>query len=145
MTKANRYVLWIVAWAVALHAAWGGLLMFSNSPLNTTPLHTYTVLFGGSHRAIGLILLMVAAMAFVGLKKSGNPNNEGILWLMPQQIALLISATGALAAALVGHYADGVPRPHLFILADQLPSILGAIAHSAALFNMYLVRDDEAA
>jgi hypothetical protein len=53
--------------------------------------------------------------------------------LVPQQFVLIISASGALHAAFVGHYADGVPRPWQFILGDQLPVILAALLYTYAL------------
>jgi len=53
--------------------------------------------------------------------------------LLPQQTLLIITAIGAVLAAISGHYADGVPRPTLFILADQFPPILIAAAHTVAI------------
>ena len=37
----------------------------------------------------------------------------------------------------VAHYGDGVPRPRLFILADQIPAVLTMVLHTAAVIEMH--------
>ncbi len=52
---------------------------------------------------------------------------------MPQQILLMMSAAGAVESMWLGQFADGVLRPHTFIIADQIYSILAAIGHTVAI------------
>ena len=47
-----------------------------------------------------------------------------------------------MAAVLVGHYGDGVPRPALYILADQAPAIIAFVLHTAAVIEMHARRPD---
>jgi hypothetical protein len=57
--------------------------------------------------------------------------------MLPQQTLLIVSAIGGMVAAALGHYADGVMRPHLFIAADQLPGVVAAVCHSFAIIDLH--------
>jgi len=50
---------------------------------------------------------------------------------------MTFSACAAVIAVAVAHYGDGVPRPRLFILADQVPVILTMVLHTAAVIDMH--------
>ena len=73
------------------------------------------------------------AGAFAAGAALSRPTTTGMLLLLPQQTILVISASGALRAAVQGHYADGVARPGAFILADQLPVVVLMLCHWWAL------------
>jgi hypothetical protein len=52
---------------------------------------------------------------------------------MPQQAVLLLSASGAIGAIILGQFADGIPRDWQFIAADKIDVILIAIQHAIAV------------
>jgi hypothetical protein len=50
---------------------------------------------------------------------------------------MTFSAYAAVVAVVVAHYGDGVTRPRLFILADQVPAVLTMVLHTAAVIEMH--------
>lgn len=86
-------------------------------------------------------MLAAALFAASGLAMWGvtrrRPSWQGLAALLPQQAILTFSAYAAVAAVAVAHYGDGVPRPRLFILADQAPAVLAMVLHTAAVVEMH--------
>jgi hypothetical protein len=124
----------MIYYAVFLHGIWALMIIASSDPFGSTPVH---VLEFGPRVLTALVLGGTAAMAVFGIQKRGT--TAGWLLLLPQQVLLMISAIGGIVAALLGHYADGVTRPHLFIAADQLPGIVAAICHTFAIIDLHRV------
>lgn len=138
MSKRVRYrwdhfrFSWMIYYAVFLHGIWALMIIASEDPFGSTPVH---VLEFGPRLLTALLLGGTAAMAVVGIGKRGT--TAGWLLLLPQQVLLIVSAIGGIAAAALGHYADGVTRPHLFIAADQLPGIVAAVCHTFAIIDLH--------
>lgn len=129
--KSERLRLSVLWYPTLLHASWGILLLLSAAPLGATPLALmYQII--AQRFALALALLLVSSLAVVGL--ASRPSPRRLLWFIPQQLTLMISGIGGLGAAMRGSYADGVLRPTLFILSDQLPIILLALLYTFALF-----------
>jgi hypothetical protein len=126
-----RYA-WMVWYGVLLHGFWALMALFSDDPFGSTPLHTLHL---GNRFFGAAVLLAASAMAVRGVIEKGT--TAGVMLLLPQQILLLVSAVTGLIAAFLGHYADLEPRPHLFILADQMPAVVAAICHSFAIFDLH--------
>jgi hypothetical protein len=125
--------VWIIWYAVLLHITWGCLLLASRAPYGATPLHVYhwvprDVLAGALFAASGL--------AVWGVMRR-RPSWQGLATLLPQQAIMTFSAYAAVVAVAAAQYGDGVPRPRLFILADQAPVILTMILHTAAVIEMH--------
>jgi hypothetical protein len=57
--------------------------------------------------------------------------------MMPQQIVLIVSALTVSQAMRFARFADGVPRHHSFLIADQSYAVLAAAFHVAALLWCY--------
>jgi hypothetical protein len=126
-----RYA-WMVYYGVLLHGFWAIMVLFSDDPFGSTPLHA--LLLG--HRLVtAAVLIAASGMAVKGVQQKGTMS--GVLLLLPQQLLLVVSAIAGIVAAILGHYADLEPRPHLFIAADQLPSVVAAICHSFAIFDLH--------
>jgi hypothetical protein len=123
---------WMIYYAIFLHGIWALMILASSDPFGSTPVHVLEI-----HPRIVTSLLLggTAAMAVLGIRKRGT--TAGWLLLLPQQILLMISAVGGIAAAVLGHYADGVARPNLFIAADQLPGIVAAVCHTFAIVDLH--------
>ncbi|HUK49762.1 MAG TPA: hypothetical protein VLV18_01905 [Terriglobales bacterium] len=126
---------WIIGYAIALHLFWGIFILLSDAPLFTTPIHTVAeiveIVSGTNRYAVSAVFLIAAILSYVGLRSKRNLT--GVLLMMPQQSLLVLTAIGGILAAINGHYADGVPRPSMFILADQFPPVLIAAAHTLAI------------
>ena len=119
-----------------LHALWGVLILCYPSDVGATPLAFFR-LWVPVRWVEGLVYLGAAALASCLVPKGTRPR-----WLIacaapPQQILLLISSASSLYAVLVRHYADLVPRPWPFILADQAPILIFTLCHSLALLLYY--------
>lgn len=124
----------IVLGVAFIHAAWGVMLSVSAAPSMTTPIHfLYRQL--PNRYALGAVLIAISAFAVLGLLYARNTRQ---LWAcaIPQQIVLLLTAFGGVTAAYTRQYADGVERPLLFILPDQLPAITFALLHVGVLWEV---------
>ena len=68
---------------------------------------------------------------------------ETLILLLPLLLLLWVSAGGSFRAIWLGQFADGVKRPHSFILADQMPVILMAIFYTWAMGLILRYGEDE--
>lgn len=118
----------VIVYAICLHLSWAVALLLSDHPIQTTPT-AYMFRAVGQNRSAA-IYIGVALMTVAGLFRPGWP---GLLLSLPQNAILALGAASGIASALVGHYPDGVIRPGLFILVDQMPMILVAVLHAACL------------
>jgi hypothetical protein len=129
--------IWIIWYAVALHALWGALLLADPAAGGATPLAIYRAL---PRDAVGALLVVVAALAAYGaINALGNPTMT-LLAMLPQQGMLSVSAMASAVAVARGRYGDGVVRPRLFITADQAPVILTMVLHTVAIIAIYMPR-----
>jgi hypothetical protein len=124
--------------AILLHLTWCVLLLIPSTHAQfSTPVHELVRLVGTQRRAGGL-LFFVAAAALCGLAVPPRPAVK-IFYLLPQQLALGVSAAGSILAMYHSAYADGVARPATFIIADQLAVVLTWMFHTVALMYLYLI------
>ena len=125
---------WIIWWAVIVHFVWGILLLVDVSPLGITAIHEFALL-GLPRYVISALFIVAAAMSTWGLVHKPKSDIIRILYLLPQQMLLVISAVGAAKAMWLSQFADGVIRPREFLIADQMPVILTAIFHTLAILE----------
>jgi hypothetical protein len=125
----NRPISIMVLFAIALHLSWAILLIFDSSALNVNAIYALHLYIQSLPVLIGIIT-GAALMALVGLF---TELPWILLFLIPQQALLMMSAAGAIESMWIGQFADGVLRPHAFIAADQLYSVLAAIGHTVAI------------
>ena len=136
MCASRRKEFWrlnIIWWTTVLHAAWGMLVLFSADSLGATPIALLDLLVPGDRYALGSMFLLVATSAMVGLWS--RPGKVRQLLFLPQQVFLLTAAIGSGTAAANGKYLDGTVRPSVFILADQLPIMLLALAYVVSVLT----------
>lgn len=130
LTVHERPVSIMVMFAIALHLWWVLMILIDQSALNATglaSLHQYV----SSPLFLATILGLSALMAVAALFVRTPP--WILMLLLPQQIILMMSATGAVEAMWLAQFADGVIRPRAFIAADQMYSVLAAIGHTTAI------------
>lgn len=129
----------LAVWAaILLHLTWVVLLFWPDTHAGrSTPVHSVVIVAGSPQRA-AFLLLIVAAFAISGTCRSLTAIQK-VLYVLPQQFVLGISAAGAILAMYRSHYADGVIRPGTFIVADQLAIVLTWGFHTAAIVFLYLI------
>ena len=121
----------VICIAIALHISWAAGLTIEPSVIHATALHTL-LRVTGSPQIAAFVYGTVAALAIAGLL---SPCRSVRVWLiLPQQIVLYaFSVSGVAYAMFLGQFADGTSRTHWFLIVDQIPIILIAFGHSAAL------------
>lgn len=125
--------VWIIWYAVLLHITWGCLLLASRVPYGATALHVY---YWVPRAVLAGALFAASGLAMWGVTRR-RPSWQGLAALLPQQAIMTFSAYAAVVAVAAAQYGDGVPRPRLFILADQAPVLLTMMLHTAAVIEMH--------
>jgi len=123
-----------IMYVTALHLCWATLILVSPATEATTPLQALVNLFGEG-RILSAMFLVGAAFATVGAYYPSTL--VGVMCMLPQQALLVIAASGAAEAVVRGSYPDGVIRPWIFILADQVSLILLAPAYTLAVLSYH--------
>jgi len=126
-------VFWLV---IVMEIIWCAILKISPEAYNSVPLFYLGEFLGG----IGIIPICFSAASIcslAGLTLYKAKSTYQIILLSPQQMFLAIMALGAVISVSHGAYADGVIRPNLFILADQLPIIGVFVLHSIAFIRKF--------
>jgi hypothetical protein len=119
----------IILYAVCLHLVWATTLFLGGQDVIGI---TAASAIGYYSVWTGVLFLIVALLALIGL---GVPSTFlSIVFMLPQQVILALSAEAAVNAMIRGSFADGTIRSHLFIIADQCPALFAAIWHGVALF-----------
>jgi hypothetical protein len=129
MVFHNRPISIMVLFAIALHYWWAICLAVDKSALGVNAIDALYRYIHPLPLLVGVIAT-AATMALVGLF---TELPWILLFLIPQQALLMMSAAGAVESMWLGQFADGVLRPHTFIAADQFYSVLAAIGHTAAI------------
>ena len=139
----GRYPISIIM-AITLHFFWAAGLSSDPSSIGATGPHALVVIATNPHIAAA-ILFTVATLATLGTLLSAEITRDlcrvirvsetwvRIFLLLPQQVILWFSLVGAIDAMWLGQFADGVERPHWFLIVDQIPVVLVALGHTAAL------------
>lgn len=136
----SRYYPTVVGIAVALHAIWAIGLVFDPDAIHATALHAMLAVTGAALPAAG-VFAAVATLAAVGMMTGRMPVR--VILILPQHVVLWISVAGAVYAMWLGQYADGVARDHWFLIVDQVPVVLIACGHTAALLFIAAERRDD--
>lgn len=126
-----------VWFAVALHGLWALLLLFSDAPEGVTAVYALAYLFP-ANIGLSIVLLAVAGCATYAILENQLAVGARVALLAPQQVALAISAAGAVRAMWLGEFADGVTRSHVFLIVDQAPAVIALFIHSATILYLGL-------
>ena len=119
----------IVWYAIVLHLLWGAILL--GGAQHTAGL-SWAITVSGGNVPAGAIMIACAVLALCGIEtKESIPRK--FVCLAPQQFLLTWAALAAVECVLTGRYADGTPRPRMFILADQIQLIIPALLHAVAV------------
>jgi hypothetical protein len=132
ITMYRRDVSLMVMCCISLHLTWA-LLLFVDGPSAAG-----ATAMASLHYVIPDYMLLAGVFALVAYSAGVALfcRWPWICWLLlPQQIALMLSASGAIAAMYLGQYADGVPRPHAFVTADQVLVVLATFWHTVAIIS----------
>lgn len=124
----------VVVFAVCMHIVWGACLIFDPNIVGVTGINTLSYVIDNP-ALLGFSLLGVAALAAIGIAEK---HMFAFALMLPQQAVLFISSWGALHAMLIGQFADGVPRPHTFLITDQCHLLICAVLHFIAAMRKAL-------
>lgn len=129
----------LIVYASTIQIIRGGLLAFGPGAAAGATATSGIVLFFGHLRWAGLFLIIAATLALYGLGRFHSPSLRALVWALPQQSALIISSQSAFKAVILSRYADGIPRPWDFILADQSPYLAAVVLYTATLIGYFVV------
>lgn len=125
----GRYPISICT-ACLMHIVWSVGLVLQPDAIHATGLHTVLVIAREPIYA-AFIFGLVAFLAMVGIAAENIAAR--VTMILPQQIVLWFSVVGAMRAMYLGEFADGTVRAHWFLVVDQIPVVLIALGHTAAL------------
>ena len=125
----DRSISIMVLYAIALHLSWSFILLFDHGAINATAVHALARYI----YPVGLLVWVIAGAALAALVALLTRSIWTVVLLLPQQVLLMMSASGAVEAIWLSQFADGVIRSRAFIAADQLYSVLAAIGHTMAI------------
>lgn len=125
----NHRISILVSCAIVLHVFWAAMVMLDHAALNANAVNVL-------HRYIqspGLLIALLVLSSVLATVAIFSTRAWTVFLLMPQQILLMASASGAIDSIWLGQFADGVLRPHAFIAADQIYSVIIALGHTVAI------------
>ncbi len=136
----KKYRHWRISYLIlaisSVHIAWSAILLFSAAPLNTTSMGGVPWNFNRFF-ASGFYFT-IASLAMVGMLSHYISRKAwSVLFIIPQQAALIYSAYTVAERVNLSMYYDGVLRPMEFILADQIYVFIFAILHSFCLIDWH--------
>ena len=115
-----------------LHSIRAGCLLWSAAPLGVTSLNAISSIFGNRYNC-ALALFCATVMALYGEFHGTKEKASSVLWFLPQGFIITLSAIGALVCICSGMYADKVPRPVEFVMADQVIYLLLFLGYYRAI------------
>ena len=127
---------WMIVFAIALHLAWGSLLICSSGTAYVTAINRTAA--DVDRQLLGAAMIGAALLATYSLMR-GHQHRPivGLALLIPQQFLLMLSAANAITAVSLSAFGDGVVRERTFILADQFPGMLATLLHTLAVLDLY--------
>jgi len=133
---------WIIWVAVVIHVLWGVSILFDPTPLNATPLYTIDAFLGRSRIWLAFALFTSAYFAAFGvIRKAEERDPAHLIWFIPQQFLLVLSAFGAIRAIIEGQYADGTVIDSWHIFSDQLPIVVIGVMYVLSIWEHFLFPD----
>ena len=134
----SRYspINWIVWYAIIQHAVWAFTLLVSDAPMGITAIDALRVFT--DNRIVMASMYFAASLLSLRALLRDKLDSNNVLLLIPQQFFLMLSAYGAVKSMWIGAFADGVIRPHEFLIADQLPAVLIGVMHTLAITTPFM-------
>lgn len=128
-----KHISIMVLYATLLHICWGTAILIDEQSLTATALDA---LYRFLPYPVGLaiVLISTALMAMVGVFARAGGVRIALL-LIPQQTIMMMTAAGAVEAMWLGHFADGVLRPHAYVFVSQVNYVIAALGHTLALIS----------
>lgn len=126
----------IIVYVTALHIAWSVLVQIHGLSIEPTPLQTLATITG-STALLSLSLFVAAICAMLGA--FAPKRFLGLALMAPQQLLLVIMASGAAHAVAIGAYPDGYATWWVYILKDQLPILLLAPGYTFGILVFHNV------
>ena len=140
MAMLQRVPFMVVACVIAMQFIWALGLAIDPSSQNATAVFALMAI-ARDPIAVSHILIISTLLATVGFLSSNFIIK--VLFLIPQQVLLTISAVGCFNAMYNSAFADGVERTRWFIILDQSPVMLFWIGHTIVLVILAAYPDND--
>jgi hypothetical protein len=127
----------VIPIVAVMHMIQGLIMFFSDESIGATPLSELLYIFNSRFIVSELLILGVPLTLFAVFWPHLSRFYRFLL-MLPQQTFVTVSAFGAIQAMLLGSYADGTIRSSWFIVGDQIPIVMLAVAHSVAVITRAL-------
>lgn len=121
----------VIIYAIILHYIWAVTLLVDGQAAAVT---ATSGLYGRFDQIVPYFLIFVATSALLSITRP-RISLWPVLLIIPQQVALMLSAYAAVGAMISSRFADGIQRPHAFIIADQCPAVLIMVFHTVAVLH----------
>lgn len=138
MIGRNPYPI-VILLAIAQHVIWAICLMVDQTALGVTGMFGIKHLPFATPFPVIFVLFAIASMAMFAIWQANWLVR--VLFMMPQQFVLCVSAGGAIISMWSGVFADGTVRSSAFLIVDQIPGVLLAAGHTVAVFQAAAVRN----
>ena len=137
-TNEMQYAKWLFLGPALIHVWWAKCVLSSRTELKTTGLFDFYLYANHNIAVVGWLMLLIGVMAIVSIPLHAKSPFGSLLLLMPQQIAMVISAYKAGGCIVAGTYADGAAYDTNFISADQCYIFVIGIVHSCLIVHVYV-------
>lgn len=124
----------LVFFVSVMHVLWGILLLVNGGPISTTATSLLRHLLP-DYELRAIVYILAGLMPATLLRWPGSVT--GLLFCLPQQVLLILSAISAMVAITNGQFADGIDRGWIFLMADQGIYILLALLYSFEALDRY--------
>jgi hypothetical protein len=122
----------VVCYIIALHLVWAFSIYIDPAALNATALAGLLFVFG---TPAGVIVALITVSTLAGLSIFSKMPAI-VIFLLPQQALLFMSAASSGVAIITSQFADGVVRSQMFLLADQSHVIIISFVHAFAISRL---------
>jgi hypothetical protein len=142
MSASKLATVVFVSFCVVLHFFYGILcLVWGDLVIGSTALAGPLALFD-SVDLVGVMFLLVSILAVVSM---WMPFPWNVMFLLPQQGLLFLSASSAMVSIIFGMFATGRVQPRALIAAEQVYAILLALFHGVCIIMRGTISAREAA
>ena len=138
MEPNQRFAHYLFAGPAIIHIWWGICVRLSPKELVTTGMADIYRFCGHNIALTGWLMILIGCLAMLSIIFHARLPRLAFCLLMPQQVAMLISADKALSCILAGTFADGAKYDPLFISADQCYIFIIGIMHTLLIFDVFI-------
>ena len=132
------FAKWLFCGPALIHIWWAKCIWSAKIELVTTALRDIYAIVGHNHFWAGVLTFTAGVLALASIVVHRRSRVLSLVLLIPQQMAMLISAFTAFQCIQAGTFADGAKYDPYFISADQCYIFVIGAAHTALIIDVYV-------